>query len=167
MTDQYSATAREYLAIPAPAVPDAARAEFDAMRHAYAAYMTAAGRNASAAELARLNEERDAAYSAYVSALARAKTAPAYIDPARPMYRAPLTVRALAAQALAAIVPARPYALWNSIDALDAYPHEAKNATAADRADARARLLIEAENMRGRKWTAYELNYIDAAETLK
>lgn len=74
---KYSRAALEYLAIPAPAVPDAARAEFDAMRHAYAAYMTAAGRNASAAELARLNEERDAAYSAYCAALARAKTQPA------------------------------------------------------------------------------------------
>lgn len=95
------------------------------------------------------------------------------IDPTRPLYRAPLIVRALAAQALAAVTPARPYAFWNTIDALDAYPHEAKNATAADRADARARLLIESENMRALAWTlprtAHEYGqlYTDAAETLK
>lgn len=84
-----------------------------------------------------------------------------------PMFRRPLPVRAVVAEALRAIVPARPYALWNSIDALDALPSETKNATAADRDEARAYLIEAAEAMRRAGWTAYELNYIDAAETLK
>lgn len=78
MTTQYSAAAREYLAIPAPAMlPDAARPAYDAYRTANAVYFTRAARNASRAELARLDEERDAAYTAFCAALARAKTQPA------------------------------------------------------------------------------------------
>lgn len=84
-----------------------------------------------------------------------------------PIFRAPLPVRALAAQALAAVVPARPYALWNTIDALDALPSETKNATAADRTKARDYLTEAASEMRRSGWTAYALNFSDAAETLK
>ena len=72
--NKLSTVARKYLAIPAPAVPAAARPAFDAYRMAFAIYFTRAGRNASASELSRLNEERDAAYTAYVAALASAKT---------------------------------------------------------------------------------------------
>lgn len=84
-----------------------------------------------------------------------------------PIFRAPLPVRAVVAEALRAVVPARPAAIWNSIDALDALPSEAENATAADRDEARAYLIEAAEAMRRSGWTAYELNYIDAAATLK
>jgi len=78
MTIKLSQTAREYLAIPAPAMlPDAARPAFDAYRMAYAVFLTRlVTPDATDAELARLGEERDAAYSAYCAALARAKTQP-------------------------------------------------------------------------------------------
>ena len=84
-----------------------------------------------------------------------------------PIFRAPLPVRAVVAEALRAVAPAGPAAMWNTIDALHALPSEAENATAGDRAKARDFLAEAAETMHRSGWTEYAREFSDAAETLK